>query len=164
MPAVDAQVVVMCIMTQMNYLNKALDLFNTAIVSPVYYVMFTVLTIVASIVLFQDIQTGIQLMSEMSGFVTIVAGTFLLHTTKDLDLTVSYLDQLSKIGDADSQGAGGMLPTSAVGLRERRSQGMPTAGLELARSTELGCVEDGAGEDSLLLANGRSSSRKMTMR
>jgi hypothetical protein len=36
---------VCCILTQMNYLNKALDLFNTAIVSPVYYVMFTVLTI-----------------------------------------------------------------------------------------------------------------------
>lgn len=40
-------------MTQMNYLNKALDLYNTAIVSPVYYVMFTVLTIVASLVLFR---------------------------------------------------------------------------------------------------------------
>ncbi len=40
-------------MTQMNYLNKALDLYNTAIVSPVYYVMFTVLTIVASVVLFR---------------------------------------------------------------------------------------------------------------
>lgn len=42
------QVVVSCILTQMNYLNKALDLFNTAIVSPVYYVMFTLLTIGAS--------------------------------------------------------------------------------------------------------------------
>ena len=52
-------------MTQMNYLNKALDLFNTAIVSPVYYVMFTVLTILASIILFQDIQTGVQLATEV---------------------------------------------------------------------------------------------------
>lgn len=43
------QVVVSCILTQMNYLNKALDLFNTAIVSPVYYVMFTLLTIGACI-------------------------------------------------------------------------------------------------------------------
>jgi magnesium transporter len=47
------QVVATCIMTQMNYLNKALDLFNTAIVSPVYYVMFTLLTIIASIIMFQ---------------------------------------------------------------------------------------------------------------
>jgi hypothetical protein len=37
----------------MNYLNKALDLFNTAIVTPVYYVMFTVLTIFASVIMFQ---------------------------------------------------------------------------------------------------------------
>lgn len=34
-------------------LLQALDLFNTAIVSPVYYVMFTLLTIVASLILFR---------------------------------------------------------------------------------------------------------------
>ena len=43
----------MCVITQMNYLNRALDLFNTAIVSPIYYVMFTLLTITASAILFQ---------------------------------------------------------------------------------------------------------------
>lgn len=47
------QVVSVCVVTQMNYLNKALDLFNTAIVSPIYYVMFTTFTIIASIILFQ---------------------------------------------------------------------------------------------------------------
>jgi len=47
------QVVGVCVLTQMNYLNKALDLFNTAIVSPIYYVMFTTFTITASIILFQ---------------------------------------------------------------------------------------------------------------
>lgn len=44
---------VVCVVTQMNYLNKALDIFNTAIVSPIYYVMFTIATIVASLILFQ---------------------------------------------------------------------------------------------------------------
>jgi hypothetical protein len=47
------QVVGICVVTQMNYLNKALDLFNTAIVSPIYYVMFTTFTITASTILFQ---------------------------------------------------------------------------------------------------------------
>lgn len=47
------QVVAICVVTQMNYLNKALDLFNTAIVSPIYYVMFTTFTITASVILFQ---------------------------------------------------------------------------------------------------------------
>lgn len=38
--------------TQMNYLNKALDVFNTAVVSPIYYVLFTTFTIAASTCLF----------------------------------------------------------------------------------------------------------------
>lgn len=89
-------VVVVCVLTQMNYLNKALDLFNTAIVSPVYYVMFTVLTILASLILFKDIQQPVQIMSEACGFVTIVGGTFLLHTTKDMDLELSDLSKLTR--------------------------------------------------------------------
>lgn len=47
------QIVAVCVVTQMNYLNKALDLFNTAIVSPIYYVMFTTLTVTANVILFQ---------------------------------------------------------------------------------------------------------------
>ncbi|KAI4962792.1 hypothetical protein ZWY2020_025341, partial [Hordeum vulgare] len=47
-------IVVACILTQMNYLNKALDTFNTAVVSPIYYTMFTSLTILASVIMFKD--------------------------------------------------------------------------------------------------------------
>lgn len=43
----------MCVVTQINYLNRALDMFNTAIVSPIYYVMFTLFTITASLIMFQ---------------------------------------------------------------------------------------------------------------
>ncbi|XP_073139151.1 probable magnesium transporter NIPA3 isoform X4 [Henckelia pumila] len=46
-------VVATCVVTQMNYLNKALDTFNTALVSPIYYVMFTSLTILASVIMFK---------------------------------------------------------------------------------------------------------------
>lgn len=38
----------------MNYLNKALDTFNTGVVTPVYYVMFTSLVITASTILFKE--------------------------------------------------------------------------------------------------------------
>lgn len=74
-----------CIL-QLNYLNKALDTFNTAVVSPVYYVMFTSLTILASIIMFKDwdSQNESQIVSEVCGFVTILCGTFLLHKTKDM--------------------------------------------------------------------------------
>ncbi|MBD4786053.1 hypothetical protein GUG12_20075, partial [Xanthomonas citri pv. citri] len=74
-----------CLM-QLNYLNKALDTFNTNVVSPVYYVMFTTLTILASIIMFKDWdnQSGAQIATELCGFITILCGTFLLHKTKDM--------------------------------------------------------------------------------
>ncbi|PHT97764.1 putative magnesium transporter NIPA5 [Capsicum chinense] len=79
-------IVIVCIITQMNYLNKALDTFNTAVVSPIYYVMFTSLTILASVIMFKDWdrQNPTQIVTELCGFVTILSGTFLLHKTKDM--------------------------------------------------------------------------------
>nr|GLL23904.1 probable magnesium transporter NIPA4 isoform X2 [Ipomoea trifida]GMC81368.1 probable magnesium transporter NIPA4 [Ipomoea batatas] len=64
----------------------ALDTFNTAVVSPIYYVMFTSLTILASVIMFKDWdrQNPTQIVTEMCGFVTILSGTFLLHKTKDM--------------------------------------------------------------------------------
>mmetsp|Transcript_56037 Transcript_56037/g.177567 ORF Transcript_56037/g.177567 Transcript_56037/m.177567 type:complete len:342 (+) Transcript_56037:128-1153(+) len=81
-------VVVVSVVTQMNYLNKALDIFNTAIVSPIYYVLFTTSTIVASVIMFKDWrgQTEKEIITEFSGFLTILCGTFLLHMTKDMDV------------------------------------------------------------------------------
>ncbi|CAA6654092.1 unnamed protein product [Spirodela intermedia] len=80
-------VVLTCVITQMDYLNRALDTFNTAVVSPIYYVMFTTLTIVASVIMFKDWdgQSGESIISEICGFVIVVSGTIILHVTKDLD-------------------------------------------------------------------------------
>ncbi|CAI5489424.1 unnamed protein product [Closterium sp. Naga37s-1] len=74
-----------CAVTQINYLNKSLDTFNTAVVTPIYYVMFTTLTIVASVIMYKDWagQTGEQVLMEFCGFLTILIGTYLLHATKD---------------------------------------------------------------------------------
>lgn len=79
-------VVLACVITQINYLNKALDTFNTVVVSPIYYVMFTTLTILASVIMFKDWdgQNASQIVTEICGFVTILSGTFLLHKTKDM--------------------------------------------------------------------------------
>eukprot|EP01018_Ginkgo_biloba_P030111 Gb_36462 [translate_table: standard] len=80
-------VVLTCVIMQMNYLNKALDTFNTAVVSPIYYVMFTTLTILASIIMFKDWdgQSGGKIVSEICGFIIVLSGTVLLHITKDYD-------------------------------------------------------------------------------
>lgn len=80
-------VVLICVITQMNYLNKALDTFNTAVVSPIYYVMFTTLTILASVIMFKDWegQSGGSIISEICGLIVVLSGTVLLHATKDYD-------------------------------------------------------------------------------
>ncbi|KAK7372763.1 hypothetical protein VNO80_06150 [Phaseolus coccineus] len=85
-------VVAICVIMQMNYLNKALDTFNTAIVSPIYYVMFTTLTILASVIMFKDWdgQSGGTIVSEICGFIVVLSGTVLLHATKDFERGSSF--------------------------------------------------------------------------
>ncbi|EPS66959.1 hypothetical protein M569_07817, partial [Genlisea aurea] len=78
-------VVVFC-MLQLIYLNKALDIFQTGVVSPLYYVMFTTLTIIASTIMFKEweFEDGTQMAMEWCGFVTILCGILILHKTKDM--------------------------------------------------------------------------------
>nr|GLL44408.1 probable magnesium transporter NIPA6 isoform X1 [Ipomoea trifida] len=78
---------VTCIIIQLNYLNKALDTFNTAVVSPIYYAMFTSLTIVASAIMFKDWsgQSASDIVSVLCGFLTVLSGTMVLHSTRDPD-------------------------------------------------------------------------------
>ncbi|GAA0172242.1 secondary carrier transporter [Lithospermum erythrorhizon] len=78
-------VAVICVITQLIYLNKALDTFNAAIVSPIYYVMFTTLTIVASVIMFKDWsgQDASNIASEICGFITVLTGTIILHITRE---------------------------------------------------------------------------------
>ncbi|CAI0437641.1 unnamed protein product, partial [Linum tenue] len=73
----------------------ALDTFNTAVISPVYYVMFTSFTILASMIMFKDwdSQNASQIATELCGFITILSGTFLLHRTKDMGNTTSKPDE-----------------------------------------------------------------------
>ncbi|XP_050942871.1 probable magnesium transporter NIPA4 isoform X2 [Cucumis melo] len=117
-------VVITCVLTQMNYLNKALDTFNTAVVSPIYYVMFTSFTILASVIMFKDWdrQSPTQVVTEMCGFVTILSGTFLLHKTKDMvDGPAANLSiRLSKHAEEDGFSGGEGIP-----LRRQESSRLP---------------------------------------
>lgn len=82
--------VLACVMTQMNYLNKALDIFNTSLVTPIYYVMFTTLTIIASAILFREweVMNSKDTIGAICGFLTIVFGVFLLHAFKDVHFSL----------------------------------------------------------------------------
>ncbi|KAI0362914.1 DUF803-domain-containing protein [Pilatotrama ljubarskyi] len=73
-----------CILVQMNYLNKALDTFSTNVVNPMYYVGFSTATIVASIILFQGINTDdpANSLSLLAGFITTFLGVHLLELSR----------------------------------------------------------------------------------
>ncbi|KAF6154831.1 hypothetical protein GIB67_033860 [Kingdonia uniflora] len=67
---------------------EALDTFNTAIVSPIYYVMFTTLTIIASAIMFKDWsgQDVSSIASEICGFIIVLSGTIILHSTGEQEV------------------------------------------------------------------------------
>ncbi|PKI31713.1 probable magnesium transporter NIPA6 [Punica granatum] len=80
-----AMVAITCIIIQLNYLNMALDTFNTALVSPIYYAMFTAFTILASAIMFKDYsgQSASTIASELCGFIIVLSGTAVLHSTRE---------------------------------------------------------------------------------
>jgi drug/metabolite transporter (DMT)-like permease len=131
-------VVGVCVLTQMNYLNKALDLFNTAIVSPIYYVMFTTFTITASIILFQEEQTTRQMATEVCGFIAIIIGTFLLHATRDLDITIQNISQLAVAAPSASQEE--VTPLSRLPKAAPETQMRRTSLTPAGRAAESGWV------------------------
>ncbi|BFZ61090.1 hypothetical protein YB2330_002148 [Saitoella coloradoensis] len=75
--------VVITLLTEINYLNKALNIFNTAIVTPTYYVCFTASTIVASAIMFQGFKgTATVIVTVCMGFLVICGGVVLLQLSK----------------------------------------------------------------------------------
>ncbi|CAO3661527.1 unnamed protein product [Rhizopus stolonifer] len=85
-------IVVVTLLVEIVYLNKALNLFNTALVTPTYYVIFTTLTIVSSILLYQGFDTSsVNIATCFLGFLCICSGIALLHNSKS-DSTVSIIN------------------------------------------------------------------------
>ncbi|KAE8625658.1 hypothetical protein XENTR_v10006353 [Xenopus tropicalis] len=84
---------IVCVSTQINYLNRALDIFNTSIVTPIYYVFFTTSVLTCSAILFKEWQHMAvnDMIGTFSGFLTIIVGIFLLHAFKDIAFTLSNL-------------------------------------------------------------------------
>lgn len=75
---------------QMNYLNKALDIFSTSIVTPIYYVMFTSLVITASAILFKEWKhmDASDVVGDVCGFLVVVIAVILLNAFKDMDVSM----------------------------------------------------------------------------
>ncbi|KAF8930195.1 hypothetical protein BGZ58_008387 [Dissophora ornata] len=74
---------VITLLTEINYLNKALNLFNTAMVTPTYYVTFTSSTIITSAIFYQGFAASvIAILTVCLGFLVICGGVLLLQTSK----------------------------------------------------------------------------------
>ncbi|KAF9138680.1 hypothetical protein BGX30_008887 [Mortierella sp. GBA39] len=74
---------VVTLLTEINYLNKALNLFNTAMVTPTYYVTFTSTTIITSAILYQGFNATVTaIITVCLGFLVICGGVLLLQTSK----------------------------------------------------------------------------------
>ncbi|XP_074460063.1 magnesium transporter NIPA4 isoform X2 [Larus michahellis] len=88
------------ITTQINYLNKSLDIFNTSLVFPIYYVLFTTIVITTSIILFKEwvTMTVVDIIGTVCGFLTIILGVFLLHAFKDMDVSLGNLPEVLQSG------------------------------------------------------------------
>ena len=79
--------VLILIILQMNYLNKSLDTFNTAVVTTVYYVLFTLFVMINSSLLFKELLSVSfeDFVGCMCGFSVIVCALFMIHFFKPSD-------------------------------------------------------------------------------
>uniref|UniRef100_A0A8C5RMI1 Magnesium transporter NIPA2 n=1 Tax=Laticauda laticaudata TaxID=8630 RepID=A0A8C5RMI1_LATLA len=91
-------VLVLAVSTQINYLNKSLDVFNTSLVTPIYYVSFTTTVVICSVILFKEwnsMELG-DIIGTLSGFFTIIIGIFFLHAFKNVIVLSDYYGLLVK--------------------------------------------------------------------
>lgn len=91
-------VVIVCILVQMNFLNRALDIYNTAVVTPIYYVFFTTCVIVASLVLYKEFfsMSVKDIFGFICGFLTIVMGIFQLNAFRDVSISLQNMTKARK--------------------------------------------------------------------
>jgi len=83
---------------QMIYLNRALDVYNTAIVTPLLYVVFTGCVVTASAILFKEWGSldAKDVVGNLCGLLIIVAGIFLIQAFRDLDISWRNLPRARK--------------------------------------------------------------------
>ncbi|KAF7357952.1 DUF803-domain-containing protein [Mycena venus] len=75
--------VAITLITEVYYLNVALALFNTAMVTPTYYVIFTFFSILTTIVLFKGLSAPVSsIITLIMGFLVICVGITILQMSK----------------------------------------------------------------------------------
>ncbi|KAK0391418.1 hypothetical protein NLU13_0918 [Sarocladium strictum] len=100
--------VICTLLTEIIFLNKALNLFNAALVTPTYYVYFTSTTIITSAILYQGFKGTVEsIVTVVLGFFTICSGVVLLQLSKsakdvpDAAVFTGDLDQIQTIAEQE---------------------------------------------------------------
>ncbi|KAI9808649.1 MAG: hypothetical protein M1825_003800 [Sarcosagium campestre] len=100
--------VIATLLTEIIFLNKALNIFNAALVTPTYYVFFTSATIVTSAILFKGFKgKPAEIISVVMGFLQICTGVVLLQlskSAKDVPDTAVFkgdLDQVRTVAEQE---------------------------------------------------------------
>lgn len=116
---------VACVSTQINYLNKALDIFNTSLVTPIYYVFFTTSVLSCSAILFKEWghMGSDDVIGTLSGFFTIIIGIFLLHAFKDISVSLANLAVSMRKEERASPAANGLASHSAYEMLHESNEG-----------------------------------------
>ncbi|KDQ21299.1 hypothetical protein BOTBODRAFT_168595 [Botryobasidium botryosum FD-172 SS1] len=117
--------VVVTLLTEIYFLNMALALFNTAMVTPTYYVIFTFCTLVTSVILYQGLKaSAVQILTIVMGFLTICAGITILQMSKvdptslkKLDRRSTMLLQANRNTEASEKNVGGIEDPGMDALR-----------------------------------------------
>lgn len=85
-------------MFRINYLNKALELFNTSMVVPVYFCYFTSTTMITSFILYRGLKaSAATLITMVLGFLVTCLGITLLQMSKVDPTKLNGLDRRSTI-------------------------------------------------------------------
>ena len=76
--------IIVCVLTQMIYLNRALDLFSTPLVTTTYYVLFTTCVLITSGILFREwrLLTFVDIVACVVGFCITTCGLVLINYLK----------------------------------------------------------------------------------
>ncbi|CAG9531564.1 unnamed protein product [Cercopithifilaria johnstoni] len=88
--------VILCISVQLIYLNKSLDMYNTSMVTPIYYVFFTTFVILASSILYKEWSRlgASDVLGNVVGFLITIIGIFQMQLFRDVNITLRHLRML----------------------------------------------------------------------
>lgn len=133
---------VACVSTQINYLNKALDIFNTSLVTPIYYVFFTTSVLSCSAILFKEWEHmgADDVIGTLSGFLTIIVGIFLLHAFKDVNVSLATLPVYTRKEERPFPAANGVGSHPTYELLRSDTDGADDRGLDSAFSRRNGAM------------------------